>query len=113
MYRHRDPIRSLRAVSRFRGGLQASYAAGNSSGFYCASARHPGPSAQGRAITVNPWMNPEVTGHGVSPNRWWLRRSRRSEPVHRSRRDPVVRAFRHHGLRWDTRRQAYGRFVLR
>lgn len=112
LHRKGYPVRSMHRVSRFRGGWAHSQAAGNTSGFDCAGARRPGPHALGRSVTVNPWENPEVLASGVSPNRWWLPRSRRSAQVHDSRRHPAVEAFASQGFRWANRGQDYGRFRL-
>lgn len=81
LYRRRVPIRSMRPAAEFDGDDDAMMAADNTSGFNCRAvvggsgwSRH----AFGRAIDINPLVNPYVRGGTVLPPQGaaWVDRTR-------------------------------------
>lgn len=104
VYRARLPIERMEPVEAFGGSDDASMAANNTSAFNC-RATTGGSSwsehAYGRAIDVNPEVNPYVRGRLVLPPAGvaHLDRSRRTPGmIHAG--DAVVRAFATRGWAW-------------
>jgi hypothetical protein len=82
----------------------ASMAAGNTSAFNCRfvvgkeSFGVTSPHASGRAIDVNPWINPYISRTGVYPNSWWLHRV--VPGVTFLGNSQLVSVFNRHGWSW-------------
>jgi hypothetical protein len=104
MYARRVPITSIRPAADFDGDDDAMMAANNTSGFNCRAvvggmgwSRH----ALGKAIDINPLVNPYVRGAVVLPpaGAAWVDRSR-YEPGMLRAGDGVVDAVRAAGWRW-------------
>jgi hypothetical protein len=120
LFRARFPIKSLRLVDAYGADDNASMAANNTSGYNCrfvAGTRRWSEHALGRAIDLNPLVNPYVTGSGrVSPPAGWsyANRARRARGMVREG-DVVVRAFAAAGWRWGgrwTRSKDYQHFSV-
>ncbi len=79
LYEHRYPIQSIRTIDEFDGSDDASMDANNSSGFNCRKAALStswSQHAYGRAIDINPLVNPYVKGAlGAAPVGSSFRRS--------------------------------------
>lgn len=105
LYRLDFPIEKMRPVAHYRGGDdEQSMADNNTSAFNCR--RIPGSGnwalhAYGRAIDMNPLLNPIVDGHDFEPTNAavYLDR-RRIEPGLLHDGDPAVRAFTDVGWTW-------------
>jgi hypothetical protein len=70
LYEHRYPIESIRTVDEFDGSDDASMNANNTSGFNCRRAvlgASWSQHAYGRAIDINPLVNPYVRGSLILP----------------------------------------------
>lgn len=71
LYEHHFPIQQMELMDKFKGNDAASMFANNTSAFNCrAVTGQPGLFSQhsyGRAIDINPKMNPYVNGKEVSP----------------------------------------------
>ncbi|BBX10949.1 hypothetical protein MNVM_00300 [Mycobacterium novum] len=105
LYRLDFPIEKMRPAAHYRGGDdELSMADNNTSAFNCRRIPGSGNWAQhayGRAIDINPLLNPSVTRHGFEPKNAavYLDR-RRIEPGLLHPGDPAVRAFTDAGWRW-------------
>ncbi|WP_409370779.1 M15 family metallopeptidase [Mycolicibacterium sediminis] len=104
LYRQRYPIARMQTVDRYPGAVdEASMRDNNTSAFNC----RPLPSgrwslhALGRAVDVNPLLNPYVSGRDLQPATAgaYLDRSRR-EPGMLHAGDASVDAFVTRGWRW-------------
>jgi D-alanyl-D-alanine carboxypeptidase-like protein len=108
LHRARFPIQRMRLVDAYGADDDRSMAANNTSGFNCrfvAGTRRWSEHALGRAIDLNPLVNPYVTRSGrVSPpaGRPYASRARRARGMVREG-DVVVRAFTAAGWRWGGR----------
>lgn len=97
-------VQSLRPAHEFGGSDDAMMAANNTSGFNCRSVSGTSTwseHAYGRAIDVNPLVNPYVRGTKVDPpgGRAYLSRDP-NEPGMILGEGPVVAAFRTAGWKW-------------
>ena len=97
-------VQSLQPAHAFAGDDDAMMAANNTSGFNCRSVGGSSKwseHAYGRAIDVNPLVNPYVRGERVQPpgGRAYLSRDP-SEPGMIVAEGPVVAAFRTAGWKW-------------
>jgi hypothetical protein len=107
LFASRYPIARMRLVDAYQGDDDRSMAANNTSAFNCrpvAGTRRWSEHAYGRAIDLNPWQNPYVTGGRVSPpaGRSYAGRARRAPGmVHEG--DATVRAFASIGWGWGGR----------
>ena len=104
LYNARFPIQRMQPIEAFKGNDNASMAANNTSAFNCR--RTTGGSSwsehsYGRAIDVNPLMNPYVRGRLVLPPAGAPYRDRkRKVPGMIHAGDAVVRAFAARGWAW-------------
>ncbi|WP_234806597.1 M15 family metallopeptidase [Mycolicibacter nonchromogenicus] len=105
LYRLEFPIERMQSVARYRGGEdELSMEDNNTSAFNCR--RIPGsgtwsPHAYGRAIDVNPLLNPWVEHDTFAPrNAGVYLNRRRIEPGLLHAGDAAVRAFTDAGWRW-------------
>jgi hypothetical protein len=100
----RFPIEQVRLIDEFGGDDDRSMAANNTSAFNCRPVKGStrwSQHAYGRAIDINPFQNPYVTGRGVSPpgGREFLRRDGDRQGLITAR-GPVVTAFARIGWGW-------------
>ncbi len=104
LYRRRVPLTSVRPAAEFGGDDDAMMAVNNTSGFNCRAvvngsgwSRH----AYGRAIDINPLVNPYVRGDQVLPpaGTAWVDRSQ-YQPGMLFSGEPVVALVRSLGWRW-------------
>jgi hypothetical protein len=100
------PITSIRPIEDFRGDDDASMAADNTSAFNCRPAVSNGPRtwskhAYGRAIDVNPRINPYILGGEVLPPNGarYVDRSR-AAPGKLTAGSPALKAFTDNGFTW-------------
>lgn len=106
LYRLRYPIEKMAPASRYPGGVdELSMADNNTSAFNCRGirgSRNWSLHAYGRAIDVNPLLNPYLDSRGglqpanAAP---YLDRNR-TDPGLLHRDDPAVRVFTDRGWRW-------------
>jgi hypothetical protein len=100
------PITSIRPIDEFRGDDDASMAADNTSAFNCRPAVSNGPRswskhAYGRAIDVNPRINPYILdGKVLPPNGAAYADRGRKEPGILTRGSPALKAFTDNGFSW-------------
>ncbi len=104
MYVARFPVHQIVPIDRYGGDDQASMRADNTSGFNCrtvAGSSSWSEHAYGRAIDVNPLVNPYVRGSSVDPPEGapYADRSR-NDPGMIHADDAAVRAFAAQGWRW-------------
>lgn len=104
LYAARFPIQRIEPVDRYGSDDQASMRANNTSGFNCrtvAGSSSWSEHAYGRAIDVNPLVNPYVRGSSVDPPEGapFADRSR-SDPGMIHADDAAVRAFAAQGWEW-------------
>lgn len=104
LYALRFPIHRMVPVDAYGGDDEASMRANNTSGFNCrfvAGTTTWSNHAYGRAIDVNPLVNPYVKGGTVDPPEGapWADRSR-TDPGMIHADDGVVRAFARQGWSW-------------
>ena len=104
LYDARFPVERIEPVDRYGSDDQASMRANNTSGFNCrtvAGSSSWSEHAFGRAIDVNPLVNPYVTGSTVDPPEGapYADRSR-TDPGMIHADDAAVRAFAAQGWRW-------------
>ena len=106
LYREGFPIERMRTVDRYPGASdELSMRDDNTSAFNCRplpSGTRWSPHAYGRAIDVNPLLNPYVDSRGgIQPGTAgpYLDRTRTDRGLIRAD-DPVVRAFTSRGWRW-------------
>jgi hypothetical protein len=105
LYRLDFPIEKMRTVANYRGGDdELSMEDNNTSAFNCRRIRGSGNWAQhayGRAIDINPLLNPSVDRHGFEPKNAKVYLDRhRIEPGLLHPGDPAVRVFTDAGWRW-------------
>lgn len=104
VYAARFPIERMTPIDAYGGDDQASMRANNTSGFNCryvAGSTNWSEHAFGRAIDVNPLVNPYVRGSSVDPPEgapYADRRRTDAGMIHGG--DAVVRAFAAQGWRW-------------
>ncbi|GAB2680608.1 M15 family metallopeptidase [Thalassiella azotivora] len=99
------PITSIRPVDEFGGDDDASMAADNTSGFNCRAAVSDGPTswskhAYGRAIDVNPVINPYVLGGRVLPPKGARYTDRDPVPGMFTPGSEALAAFTDNGFTW-------------
>ena len=100
------PITSIRPVDEFGGDDDASMAADNTSGFNCRAAVSNGPTtwskhAYGRAIDVNPTINPYILdGDVLPPNGARYTDRDAAVPGMITRGSPALKAFTDIGFTW-------------
>jgi hypothetical protein len=100
------PITSIRPVDDFRGDDDASMAADNTSAFNCRPAVSDGPRswskhAYGRAIDINPRINPYIlNGKVLPPNGARYADRGRAVPGLLTRDSPGLKAFTDNGFTW-------------
>jgi hypothetical protein len=110
LYKNKVSIRAMYRVDRFgyssrvRGANDyASMAADNTSAFNCRNVvGRPGvrsPHAYGRAIDINPFENPYLSGDGWVPNTWWRTRAAGTYAWTKSSH-LVPRIMKRNGFRW-------------
>lgn len=104
IYAARFPIQQMVPIDAYGGDDQASMRANNTSGFNCryvAGTTRWSEHAFGRAVDVNPLVNPYVKGSSVDPPEGapYADRSR-SDPGMIRAGDAVVRAFDRQGWGW-------------
>jgi hypothetical protein len=104
VYAARFPIERMVPISEYGGDDQASMRANNTSGYNCrtvAGSSKLSQHALGRAVDINPLVNPYVQGGTVDPPEGapWADRSR-GEPGMIKAGDAVVRAFARQGWGW-------------
>jgi hypothetical protein len=104
VYAARFPIERMEPIDRFGGDDQASMRANNTSGFNCryvSGTTSWSEHSYGRAIDVNPLVNPYVKGSSVDPPEGapYADRSRDDPGMIRDG-DAVVEAFARQGWRW-------------
>lgn len=104
LYAARFPIQRIEPVDRYGSDDQASMRANNTSGFNCrtvAGSSSWSEHAYGRAVDVNPLVNPYVKGSSVDPPEGapYADRTRTDQGmIHAD--DAAVRAFAAQGWRW-------------
>lgn len=105
LYQLEFPIEKMRSVDHYPGGDdELSMEDNNTSAYNCR--RIPGSGswalhAYGRAIDINPLLNPMVDGHDYEPtNATVYLDRRRIEPGLLHDGDPAVRAFTEAGWKW-------------
>jgi hypothetical protein len=104
VYAARFPIERMVPIAEYGGDDQASMRANNTSGYNCrtvAGSSKLSQHALGRAIDINPLVNPYVKGGTVDPPEGapWADRSR-NDPGMIKAGDAVVRAFARQGWGW-------------
>lgn len=104
VYAARFPIERMVPISEYGGDDQASMRANNTSGYNCrtvAGSSKLSQHALGRAVDINPLVNPYVQGGTVDPPEGapWADRSR-NDPGMIKAGDAVVRAFARQGWGW-------------
>ena len=104
LFAARYPIRQMRPVDAFGGSDERSMLADNTSAFNCRRVRGTttwSEHADGLAVDVNPFENPEVLGTFIDPPAAaaWADRSRHSPAIIRHG-DAVWRAFTSVGWKW-------------
>lgn len=104
IYAARFPIERMVPIAAYDGDDQASMRANNTSGYNCrtvADSENLSQHAYGRAIDVNPLVNPWVNGSRVDPPEGapWADRSR-NDPGMIKAGDAVVQAFARQGWGW-------------
>jgi hypothetical protein len=105
VYAARFPIERMVPIAAYGGDDQASMRANNTSGYNCrtvaGSPDTPSQHGLGRAIDVNPLVNPYVKGGTVDPPEGapWADRSR-NDPGMIKAGDAVVQAFARQGWGW-------------
>jgi hypothetical protein len=104
IYAARFPIEQMVPIAAYGGDDQASMRANNTSGYNCrtvAGSSKLSQHAYGRAIDVNPLVNPYVRGSTVDPPEGapYADRSR-NDPGMIHANDPVVQAFNRQGWGW-------------
>lgn len=104
VYAARFPIEQMTPIDAYGGDDQASMRANNTSGFNCryvAGTSSWSEHAFGRAIDVNPLMNPYVKGSSVDPPEGApYADRRRTDPGMIHGGDAMVRAFAAQGWKW-------------
>ncbi|HET7487178.1 MAG TPA: M15 family metallopeptidase [Acidimicrobiales bacterium] len=104
LYQARFPVKQVHLVDEYGGDDDASMAADNTSAFNCrtvAGSTNWSEHAYGRAVDLNPLVNPYVTSSGVSPPAGAPYASRdTSVPGLITRDGPAVRAFAAIGWGW-------------
>ncbi|MFW2382401.1 MAG: DUF4214 domain-containing protein [Acidimicrobiales bacterium] len=107
LYEQRYPIQSMRTIDEFDGSDDASMEANNTSGFNCRSAVGGSAWSQhayGRAIDINPLVNPYVKGSVILPPtgaRFVDRLTHNPSLIREG--DIVVRSFDAIGWQWGGR----------
>ena len=105
LFRLRFPIEKLRPIEDYQGSDDASMQDNNTSAFNCREvAGKPGVLSRhafGRAIDINPLVNPYVTPAGVFPpaGARYLREKIPGKGILRAGH-PVIRVFTRRGWRW-------------
>lgn len=104
LYAARFPVERIEPVDRYGSDDQASMRANNTSGFNCrtvAGSSSWSEHAYGRAVDLNPLVNPYVTGSTVDPLEGAPYADRtRTDPGMIHADDAAVRAFAAQGWRW-------------
>lgn len=104
VYAARFPIERMVPIAEYGGDDQASMRANNTSGYNCrtvAGSTKLSQHALGRAVDINPLVNPYVKGSTVDPPEGapWADRTR-DDPGMIKAGDAVVRAFARQGWGW-------------
>lgn len=105
LFDHRFPIQRMEPIENFQGDDHRSMAANNTSAFNCrAITGYPNEFSQhsyGRAIDINPLINPYVKGTHVSPPQGIVNVDRKKiAPGKIIKGDIVYRTFIHYGWNW-------------
>lgn len=105
LFYHQFPIQKMSPIEFFKGNDNASMAANNTAAFNCREVTgRPGEFSQhsyGRAIDINPLINPYVKGRLVSPKQGRNNLNRRIPALGKIQRGEVVyRIFRKYGWDW-------------
>lgn len=104
LYKARFPIQRMELIEEYGGDDDSSMAANNTSGFNCREVTGGGSFSEhsyGRAIDINPLVNPYVNGSTVLPpdgSRYTDRSLDAPGMIHND--DEVVRAFESRGWIW-------------
>lgn len=104
VYEARFPIERMETIDRYGGDDQASMRANNTSGFNCryvAGTTRWSEHSFGRAVDINPLVNPYVKGSSVDPPEGapYADRSQDAPGMIRAG-DAVVQAFERQGWQW-------------
>ena len=104
LYEKRFPVEKMRLIDAYQGRDRPSMADNNTSGFNCrfvSGTKRYSLHSLGRAVDVNPLINPFVKGDYVSPpgGRPYLDRSTRAKGMI-VRGGPCHQAFTRRGWRW-------------
>lgn len=105
LYQHKFPIHSMKLMDEFKGDDNASMAANNTSAFNCRQVTgRPGEYSQhsyGRAIDINPLLNPYVQDKKILPAKGapYVDRNQ-SAPGKIVNHDFVYQEFSNHGWDW-------------
>lgn len=105
LFQHKFAIQQMRLIEEFKGNDLASMRENNTSAFNCRTVTgHPGIYSQhsyGRAIDINPLINPYVHGTAVSPKEGRIHIDRKTPvPGKIIKGDVVYKAFKQHGWDW-------------
>ncbi|HVT62404.1 MAG TPA: M15 family metallopeptidase [Legionellaceae bacterium] len=105
LFQHRFPIHSMRLIEHFQGNDALSMAANNTSAFNCRPViDRPGEFSQhsyGRAIDINPLLNPYINGQNISPPEGNIYQNRHQfAPGKIVKDDFVFDLFIKHGWDW-------------
>ena len=105
LFQHQFPIQQMRPIEEFRGHDLASMRANNTSAFNCravtSGSRTFSQHSYGRAIDINPLINPYVKGHFISPKEGALYVDRNAPALGKIiKGDIVYKTFKKFGWDW-------------